>query len=64
VALAAIAVPRTIQALLLHALRPAAAELLTQKLERADEALLRAGKQVEQVQCIVPLRPSPFVNEP
>ncbi len=63
-ALAAIAVPRTIQALLLHALRPAAAELLTQKLERADEALLRAGKQVEQVQCIVPLRPSPFVNEP
>ena len=44
-----IAFPRTIQAVLLHALRPAAAELLTQKLERADEALLRAGKHVEQV---------------
>ncbi len=51
-ALAAVALPRTIEALLLHALRPAAAELLTQKLERADEALLRAGKHVEQVHCI------------
>ena len=51
--LAAIALPRTIEALLLHALRPAAAELLTRKLERADEALLRAGQAVtEQVQCV------------
>ena len=31
-------VPRTLEALLLHALPPAAAELLTQKLEQADAA--------------------------
>ena len=29
-------VPRTLEALLMHALPPAAAELLTQKLEQAD----------------------------
>ena len=62
--LAAIALPRTIQALLLHALRPAAAELLTQKLERADEALLRAGKHTEQVQCVAPLKLSPCGSKP
>lgn len=46
---AAARVPRTVEALLLHALRPAAAELLTRKLEHADEVLLRAGKGDEQV---------------
>ena len=36
-------VPRTLEALLLHALPPAAAELLTQKLEHADAAAAVTG---------------------
>lgn len=36
-------VPRTLEALLLHALLPAAAELLTQKLEQADAAAAETG---------------------
>ena len=36
-------VPRTLEALLLHALPPAAAELLTQKLEHADVAAVETG---------------------
>ena len=54
---AAARTPRTVEALLLYALPPAAAELLTQKLERADEALLRAGKCDEQVHASMALRP-------
>ena len=50
--------PRTLEALLLHALPPAAAELLTQKLERGDEELLRAGREDEQVREVPnPLQP-------
>lgn len=36
-------VPRTLEALLLHALPPAAAELLTQKLEQADASATATG---------------------
>ena len=36
-------VPRTLEAMLLHALSPAAAELLTQKLEQADAAASATG---------------------
>ena len=36
-------VPRTLEAMLLHALAPAAAELLTQKLEQADAQATAAG---------------------
>ena len=39
-------VPRTLEALLLHALPPAAAELLTQKLEQADAEGSEAGRAV------------------
>ena len=36
-------VPRTLEALLLHALPPPAAELFTQKLEQADAAAAETG---------------------
>ena len=35
--------PRTLEALLLHALLPAAAELLTQKMEQADASAAETG---------------------
>ena len=41
--------PRTLEALLLHALSPAAAELLTSKLERDDAALSADGRDAERV---------------
>lgn len=39
--------PRTLEALLLHALPPAAAELMTQKLEHCDAQLIASGRQAE-----------------
>ena len=39
-------VPRTLEALLMHALPPAAAELLTQKLEQADNERPEAGATI------------------
>ena len=41
-------VPRTLEGLLLHALPPAAAELLTQKLEQADATAAATGMQLHQ----------------
>lgn len=41
--------PRTLEMLLLHALSPAAAELLTSKLERDDTALLADGLDSQRV---------------
>ena len=43
-------VPRTLEALLLHALPPAAAQLLTNKLEQADAAAESAGDNLAQSQ--------------
>lgn len=40
-------VPRTLEAMLLHALPPAAAELLTQKLEQADASAADTGTACE-----------------
>ena len=45
----AVRFPRTLEMLLLHALSPAAAELLTSKLERDDAALLADGLDARRV---------------